>query len=35
MLPRGGAGAGVDDEKCSTSVSMCAGLRRSTETVSL
>ena len=31
----GGAGAGVGDEKCSTSVSMCADLRRSMETVSV
>ena len=33
MVPSGGAGAGVGEEKCSTSVSICAGLRRFTETV--
>ena len=35
MVPSGGAGAGVGEEKCSTSVSMCTGLRQSTESVSL
>ena len=36
MVPSGGAaGAGVGEEKCSTSLSICAGLRRSMETASL
>ena len=35
VVPSGGAGEGSGEEKCSTLVSLCAGLRRSTETVSL
>ena len=35
MVPSCRAGAGVGEEKCSTSVSICAGLRWTMETVPL
>ena len=35
MVPSAGAGAGVGEEKCSTSVSICVGLKRSTDSITV